>query len=1261
MRKRKLMALLLTLLILFGSIQAAAVESAGAPAIQVMSAANPAGSWFYGQLTAQGKKIYDELLRAFRAGELDDGKTSIELIGAGVTDETAVRAYLNGSLTLFDDFAAAKDAFDLEHPEAWFIDSSDLSFRVTTNNDGKLYASIGVGREDNYYVDGVTGKEDVAAKASALENAIGGIAAGAKSCGTDFEKVKYVHDQITHGISYRFEQDCTGDNAGFIRTSYALVTHEGVCEGYVRSFQMAMNELGIPCVPVHGLQTSGTPEQHMWCAVMLGGEWYAVDPTWDDPVGLDKDGNIRTTGKNGDDGGETETYLLVGQDVIGANWRPSGYVSTGGFAFAYPEIAMTSYGSGVLERNGLKVEYARDKMEGLPSTVYHVSYNGDGLVEAAKKGYYFLVKMYDVNADGSVNEFDDWYYSVHGLHAVQSSFDPNNTFRSDANPYFGDTDEYLTYNILNCEYVEFAITTKAPPAWKSAQELWDIGGYFDGDAADILAETGLIYNENGGYEQPPYVKNVSPGFNTPVYAGKDYSIHIEFTDILYHPDRNSVDNAVGGKVNDANTAMGQTVAVDYRGTTYSWGVNGRLPHTFADRREPTDIRWTCETHKTTHSGMNTITSECRLSALDYHFNASKMWADDSIQYEFYLTGLVGVQSNKFPNSWSYVFHNNYPFATCPLCSPFKWNLWGQPQALNNPDDLDLAELTVRGVDGKEESLARLTERMNLDPYDMNGRLMLVVENLDSSRSSTEELANAIEKSEKVDIPDGAVLGSSLFEIDFARICGKTIVETGQSVRVCLGFPQGIDASMAGIVFKAYHFTRNDAGAIISVEEIPISVTPYGLVVECMRFSPFEIVALDAARVPGLEEDTSRSLILSVDGHGSVSSDVPGAGSVISFGKNEKHTFTIKADKGYAVDVVSFSGKTEAGLKGDTLTLSYDDIAETGAILSVSFAAASVKEAEKEAGLTAAAPTPCAHEHIERTESKAPTCEKKGYTSLLRCKDCDTVLSASEEIPARGHTDSAVREGYVPAECGKPGFTGKAVCSVCGITLIQGETIPALEHKFENGLCIYCKTEEKPEEKKDSDDGSASFTDVPAGAYYAGAVAWAVENGVTKGTGDGTTFSPNDPCTRAQFVTFLWRAAGSPEPASTANPFKDVSETAHADYYKAILWTVGQGITNGTGDGTTFSPGAVVTRAQSVTFMHRYAQKAGIAARTGVASFDDVANEGALAAYYDAIGWAVANGITNGNSTTENTFGPMDDCNRAMMITFLHRLFTNVTA
>ena len=169
----------------------------------------------------------------------------------------------------------------------------------------------------------------------------------------------------------------------------------------------------------------------------------------------------------------------------------------------------------------------------------------------------------------------------------------------------------------------------------------------------------------------------------------------------------------------------------------------------------------------------------------------------------------------------------------------------------------------------------------------------------------------------------------------------------------------------------------------------------------------------------------------------------------------------------------------------------------------------------------------------------------------------------------------------------------------------------------------------------------NFHDVKQSDYYYDAVKWAVEKGITEGTSIDT-FSPGASCNRAQMVTFLWRAAGSPTPNSTANPFKDVSSSDY--YYSAVLWAVENGITSGTG-AETFSPGGTVTRGQTVTFLYR---AAGSPAVSG-GSFSDVA---ANAYYAKAVAWANENGITSG--TGNGKFGPKADCTRAQIVTLLYR-------
>ena len=168
----------------------------------------------------------------------------------------------------------------------------------------------------------------------------------------------------------------------------------------------------------------------------------------------------------------------------------------------------------------------------------------------------------------------------------------------------------------------------------------------------------------------------------------------------------------------------------------------------------------------------------------------------------------------------------------------------------------------------------------------------------------------------------------------------------------------------------------------------------------------------------------------------------------------------------------------------------------------------------------------------------------------------------------------------------------------------------------------------------SEPTDPSFTDVAAGTYYAYPVAWAVENNITSGT-SSTTFSPDETCTRAQIITFLWRAAGSPEPENPS-AFTDVKADAY--YTQAVAWAA----ENDMASGDTFSPDAPCTRLMAVEFMWKQAGSPSAAA----ADFTDVSS--------NAVNWAVETGVTSGTSAT--TFSPDETCTRAQIVTFLYRAF-----
>ena len=271
----------------------------------------------------------------------------------------------------------------------------------------------------------------------------------------------------------------------------------------------------------------------------------------------------------------------------------------------------------------------------------------------------------------------------------------------------------------------------------------------------------------------------------------------------------------------------------------------------------------------------------------------------------------------------------------------------------------------------------------------------------------------------------------------------------------------------------------------------------------------------------------------------------------------------------------------------------------------------------------------------RENEKAATCFAAGsYESVVYCSVCGAEISRETvTVPALNHANTDVRDA-VEATCTEDGYTGDTWCLDCGRRLSVGEVIPATGHEYENGICIRCGELEK-----------GAFDDVPADIWYAVPVQWAVENGITSGVSTNM-FGPDQVCTRAQAVTFLWRAAGSPEVTDVENPFEDVSESDY--FFQAVLWAVKNNVTSGT-SATLFSPNQECTRAQIVTFL--YHAKGDPAVENAENPFQDVA---AGAYYYDAVLWASENDVTSG--VEPGFFGPDAQCTRAQIVTFLYQAY-----
>ena len=259
---------------------------------------------------------------------------------------------------------------------------------------------------------------------------------------------------------------------------------------------------------------------------------------------------------------------------------------------------------------------------------------------------------------------------------------------------------------------------------------------------------------------------------------------------------------------------------------------------------------------------------------------------------------------------------------------------------------------------------------------------------------------------------------------------------------------------------------------------------------------------------------------------------------------------------------------------------------------------------------------------------SPTCTEPGYTTH-KCTSCDYSYNDSYIEPL-GHNYT---EEVTAPTCTEGGYT-TYTCSVCGDSY-KGSYVDPLGHDYKNGTCTRCGVKD-PNYKPQAD-----FTDVAAGSYCYDAVQWAVANGITNGT-DATHFSPNACCTRGQVVTFLWRAAGEPTVGGNVG-FVDVAPGSYC--YEAVKWAVANGITKGT-DATHFSPNETCTRGQVVTFMYRAEGEPAVGGNVG---FVDVA-PGSYC--YEAVKWAVANGITKGTDTTH--FSPSATCTRGQVVTFLYR-------
>lgn len=848
-------------------------------------------SRYYGrQLTGDATIVYQAFEQLYQDGKLRDGNAVFDL-----TDQLGqekLSAYLQGTENLVKVYGAARDAFCMDHADLFYVDWSDFSVRVTKGADQRYHASLGPGRTGSYALDEKTFPDADAVKAAEEKagQAVDAIVSEAEKLSDPAEQITYVHDYLTANVTYRLEDECRPENVNLIRTSYgALVCGEAVCEGYARAFKAVMDKLGIPCLLQVGIyRHSETQEEpHMWTLVELDGKWYGVDVTMDDPVPYEQYQPTKTATAGGDgvSGLENQNYLLVGRDVMNARHVPSGIMSAAEFTFAYPALSQDSYG---IERkeyaNGLTVLYDKNStFEDLPSGRYRVSFRGMGYQKAAEEGYYILCRYYyyDTSSVDAEWVYTNWIYAMPEIYS---------------NEGITDTDTYLQLEFPHIQYVEFGVTDRAPSTIRIGQEIVP-DGIYSGDPLLLIADSGMLHNESGTYQAGPLVASASPSQSGTLDIGAGtYHMTVTFTEPL---------QAVEGET--------PGISVDCTGSTG------------AECSQISDLRFDPSNPK----------------VVSFDFKPSDMWADDSVFYNFYFTGLVGMHTQKKPAPVCY--GAAHPCAACAYWrSGIDWNVFGKPQLMESLEDLDVENWETNDPENKAvaESLKH--------------RMVLVATNTTYAEETAIDRLLAAEGVEPLPQYETQTYNIKL------TLCKKQIVKTGQSVRISLGFPEGYGPDDAGVTFKAYHFIKNDAGEIVDIEEIPCVITPYGLLISCHSFSPFAIVpvAVDPGQTP------AKWAVLAGSDGGTVTGGPvnPATGrSEGSFEVKEGETYkiSVQADENYVIESVSVAGVVlaeAADRENYSFDLTYGSLGTQGSgIVDVRFVAKTVRQAEQNAGLSVALP------------------------------------------------------------------------------------------------------------------------------------------------------------------------------------------------------------------------------------------------------------------------------------------------------------------
>ena len=880
---------------------------------------NPSYHYFYNQLNTESKRIYEAMEEMYENGIFARGE-DYDLSEHGKVTAAQLQTFVNGSSKLLDDYGAARDAFQYDYPDVFYVDFSLLSVRVLKKSNGELHGYLGAGRSDTYLLRTFIAKTEetegnIPDAVAKYEKKISEILKGLPTTAAEGEtldetKTRYIHDYLTKEMVYHYENEVL-NKACNSRTAYdALIYGEGVCEAYTRGFKALMDRAGIPTVCVYGVyKVSETrSEQHIWNHVKIGDCWYAVDVTQDDPINMAKP-NEKISGK------ETDKLCLVGQFEM-MDHKVSGIMSSAMFEFEYPGISYDAIGEvSMYYDEDLIVKLKGDTWgEGgdeIESGTFCVSYRGKNYTQNTKDGYYILSRYGQYLPGNDTWNYSGWSYITpelydsnlggHGMEPEEadSSMVPDGKAGQDG---YGEGN-FLYLPMPHVMMAQFAVTT-IPPSFEYSVDNGITGSlYYEGDLNLLTVVSPEMENKWGTYVAPPYPSvNTTPAMNSIMHIGHTYHVKTTYNEKL--------------KLAEGYDMSTLSIAVSQTSSATDVTLSG------VDNSKVKNLKWDGD------------------STIEFDFTPSKMYADNNSYYDLQIVGLIGDGSDKKPVPITYACAYASSYCSLGICG-FNWKVFGQPQLLEGTD-IDVSGWKAVDIDTGESVGI---------PEGITGRMVLVAESMTSA--SKRELEGLLGDEE----PEMKVLSSAFYNIQLA-ICKAMIIETGESVRVGIGYPAGYSYKDIGdVVFKAYHYVVDKTtGKPTGIEPITCVATEYGLIIECKSFSPFVVLAADADTV---DEEPVVTAVLQSDENGAFYDDkgvkLEGAKGMVVLdesmtGKNAKKV-TVKANKGYVINAVTINNRRIQLDEDNAITLDYNTYKNQTVIVSAEFISATVHEQDIENGLS----------------------------------------------------------------------------------------------------------------------------------------------------------------------------------------------------------------------------------------------------------------------------------------------------------------------